>query len=88
MANSRPSAMANGYAATTMPRHSSQPGARDEKDVTSSCGRRNMPRNWLEFQASTQGCSSSQLTIDCSGVLAMVSMGLESASSWVAPALS
>ena len=71
-----------------MPRQSSQPGASDEKDVTSSWGLRNMPRNWLEFQASTQGCSSSQLTRLWSGVLAIVEMGAESASSWVPSAAS
>ena len=71
-----------------MPRHRTQPGNSELNDVTSSCGLKNMPRNWLEFQASTQGCSSSQLTMDCSGVFAMTAIGLEDASSLVAPSAS
>ena len=69
----------------TMPRHRSQPGNSDEKDVTRSCGLKNMPRNWLEFHASTHAWLSSQLTMDCSGVLAMTVMDGEAVSSWLAP---
>ena len=59
---------------------STQPLNSETIEVTSSCGLKNMPRNWLEFHASTHTWLLSQLTMDCSGVLAMTVMAGDAAS--------